>query len=317
MFAGLPRSLENTMSSVAKEKGMDRETRSKRGLHILGLHWRQWAHCIGDRWSKDRVSDQAAVLAYYFFFAVFPLLLCLTALLGMFVAPGTIVHRAIIQYLGAIVPADTSDFIEKTLQDIAKGSSAGKLSLGLAVALWSASSGMSAIIHALNQAYEVQTERPWWRQKLVALGLTIVVTALMVAALLMVVSGGNVANTLASHFGWQKQFVMLWNVVQWPLLLMFVLGAFGLIYYYGPHVPGEKLRRLLPGTLTGVGIWLAISFAFRFYAVHFGNYNKTYGSIGAVIVLLLWFYLSSLAILIGGEINSVLEHNHDDRKGTR
>jgi len=293
---------------------MDRETRSKPGLHIAGLHWRHWAHCMAARWSKDRVTDQAAVLAYYFFFAVFPLLLCLTALLGMFVAPGTIVNRAITQYLGAIVPADASDLIEKTLQDIAKGSSAGKLSLGLAVALWSASSGMSAIIHALNQAYEIEIERPWWLQKLVALGLTIVVTALMVAALLMVVSGGNVATTLAAHFGWQKQFVLVWSVAQWPLLVMFVMGAFGLIYYYGPHIPGERWRCLLPGTLTGVGIWLAVSFGFRFYAVHFGNYNKTYGSIGVVIVLLLWFYLSSLAILIGGEINSVLEHNRDDSK---
>jgi membrane protein len=305
------------MTPVAKEKAVDRETRSKRGLHVLGLHWRRWVHCMAVRWSKDRVSDQAAVLAYYFFFAVFPLLLCLTALLGMFVAPGTIVHRAIIQYLGAIVPADASDFIEKTLQEIAKGSSAGKLSLGLAVALWSASSGMSAIIHALNQAYEIETERPWWRQKLVALGLTIVVTALMVAALLMVVSGGNVATTLATHFGWQKQFVMIWDFVQWPLLVMFVLGAFGLIYYYGPHIPGGRWRCLLPGTLTGVGIWLAVSFGFRFYAVHFGNYNKTYGSIGAIIVLLLWFYLSSLAILIGGEINSVVEHNRNGAQHSR
>jgi membrane protein len=302
---------------VDKEGKQAIKTAPKPGLHIAGLHWRHWCHSLARRWAKDRVCDQAAQLAYYFFFAVFPMLLCLTALLGMFVAPGTIVHRAITQYMGAVLPASASSFMETGLLQIAKGSSAGKLSLGLVVALWSASSGMSAIIHGLNLAYEVENERPWWRQKLVSLGLTIVVTSLMVAALLLVVSGGELASALADRFGWQKQFLLVWSVMQWPLLLLFVLGAFGLIYYYAPHIPHERWRCLLPGTLTGVGIWLIVSFIFRYYVHHFGDYNVTYGSIGAIIVLLLWFYLSSLAILIGGEINSVLEHDYEEKKGIK
>jgi membrane protein len=299
-----------------KSTGHEKETAQgeppKSGLRICGLHWRHWIHFLAVRLSKDRVNNQAAQLAYYFFFALFPLLLCLTALLGMFVAPGTIVRNAISHYLGAVLPSSASTFIETGLGQVARGSSAGKLSFGLLAALWSASSGMSAIINGLNLAYEVKNDRPWWRKKLVSIGLTIVVTALMVVALLLVVCGGNVASALAARFGWQKEFTLTWNFLQWPLLLCFVLGAFGLIYYYGPHLPNEQLRTLLPGTLTGVGIWLIVSFAFRYYVHHISNYNVTYGSIGAIIVLMLWFYLSSFAILIGGEINSILERAREE-----
>ncbi|HEX3719756.1 MAG TPA: YihY/virulence factor BrkB family protein [Verrucomicrobiae bacterium] len=305
------------MKVTAREKKTDKDKPPKTGFHIAGLHWRYWAHCLWRRFSKDQVNNQAAQLAYYFFFALFPLLLCLTALLGMFVAPGGIVRNAVSQYLGAVLPGSASAFVETGLEQVAKGSSAGKLSFGLFVALWSASSGMSAIINGLNLAYEEKTERPWWREKLLAIGLTLAVTALMVTALLLIVCGGDLATTLATRFGWQKEFTLMWRVVQWPVLLCFVLGAFGLIYYYGPHCPNERLRSLLPGTLTGVAMWLLVSFLFRYYVHHFSNYNVTYGSIGAIIVLMLWFYLSSLAILIGGEINSIIEHAHEEGKARK
>jgi membrane protein len=264
------------------------------------------------RWSRDRLPDQSAQLSYYFLFAVFPMLLFLTAVLGVFVEPGSVLHRAIIEYLGAVLPHPASSFMESTLQDIAKGSSAGKLSIGLLVALWSGSSGMGAVIHGLNLAYGVRDERPWWREKILSIVLSAIVTFLMVVALLLVISGGDLASALAAQFGWRRQFTLVWNVAQWPLLLMFVLVAFGLIYYFAPNIPREQLRRLVPGTLIGVGIWLMVSLIFRYYVRHFGNYSVTYGAIGAIIVLMLWFYLSSMAVLIGGEVNSILERAFED-----
>jgi membrane protein len=285
-----------------------KKSKAQSGLHICGLHWRRMAHSLMRRWFRDRLADQAAQLSYYFLFAIFPLLLFLTALLGFFVVPGSVLHRGISQYLGAVLPPQASSLIDLTLQDIVKGSSAGKLSLGLLIALWSSSSGMGAVIHGLNLAYGVREERPWWREKILSIVLTAVVTVLLVIALLLVISGGDLASALAAQFGWRQQFTLVWNVAQWPVLLMFVMVAFGLIYYFAPNIHGGRLRRLAPGTLFGVGIWLSVSLVFRYYVRHFGNYGVSYGAIGTIIVLMLWFYLSSLAVLIGGEINSILEH---------
>jgi membrane protein len=299
---------------IADEKQTQPVKPPKSGLRICGLYWRHWVHSLVERWNRDRLNNQAAHLAYYFLFAIFPLLLCLTALLGMFAVPGSLVRGAMTQYLGAVLPPSASGLVETGLHQVVTGSSATKLSFGLVIALWSASTGMSAIIDGLNLAYGSRKTRPWWREKLLAIALTIVVTGLMAVALLLIVCGNDLAGMLMARFGTHAKYMVAWDLLQGPLLLLFVLTAFGLIYYYGPHVPGEHLRTLLPGTLTGVAIWLAVSFMFRYYVRHIGNYNATYGSIGAIIVLMLWFYLSSLAILIGGEINSIIEHAHEDAK---
>jgi membrane protein len=272
------------------------------------------ARCLMDRWSTDQLTNQAAQFSYYFLFAIFPLLLCLTALFGIFVVPGSVQQRAISEYLGPILPGAAFGVLESTLKDIARGSSAGKFSLGLLVALWSASSGMSAVIQGLNVAYRAQDKRPWWKEKILSIVLTAVVTSLLAVALLIVISGGDVVSALARKFGWPHVIVQVWDVAQWFVLLMFVLLAFGIMYHFAPDVPRERLRCLVPGTVIGVGIWLTVSFLFRYYVRHFGNYTVTYGAIGAIIVLMLWFYLSSLAILIGGEVNSVVEHSMMDNQ---
>jgi membrane protein len=275
------------------------------------------ARSLVDRWSRDNLGDQAALLSYYFLFAIFPLLLFLTALLGFFVAPGSGLHRSIAQYLGQMLPGSASALVESTLEDIAKGSSTEKLSVGLLVALWSASSGMGAIIRGVNQAYVGPANRPWWREKILSIGLTVAVAFLMVVALLLVIVGGELSSVLAMRYGWGREFTLAWSVGQWLLLLMFVLSAFGLIYYFAPNVHPDRLRRLAPGAFVGVGMWLIVSLMFRYYVRHFGNYSVAYGAIGAVIVLMLWFYLSSLAILIGGEVNCILEDVFEDARAVK
>lgn len=276
-----------------------------------GLSWKSLLREVTNHIRHDSITDLSAQLSYYFVFAIFPLLLFLTALLGLFVEPGTFLNKSITNYLGAVLPHTASTFIQTALSQISKETSAGKLSLGLVVALWSGSSGMSAIIKSLNIAYNIKKSRPWWREKLLSISLTIVVSILILAALALVNYGGELGGALAHKLGVSMQFAALWNVTQWILLLGFVLAAFSLVYYYGPNFRHCHWSWLMPGTVTGVGLWLVISFAFRFYVHHFNNYSVTYGSIAAIIILMLWFYLSGLAILVGGEINSAIEHALD------
>lgn len=273
-----------------------------------GMTWKELFLKVKDHIKSDNISDQSAQLSYYFFFAIFPLLLFLTALLGLFVQPGTFLNKSINGYLSAVLPHSASSFIGSILTQISKRTSAGKLSLGLLVALWSASSGMSAIINALNVAYNIKKTRPWWKQKLLAICLTVVVSVLILVAMALVNYGGELGVTLAGKFGLGTQFASVWNIVQWPLLLFFMLGAFSIIYYFGPNFHHIHWSLLMPGTVIGVALWLVISFGFRYYVHHFSNYSVTYGSIGAIIILLLWFYVSGIALLVGGEVNSAIEH---------
>jgi membrane protein len=278
------------------------------------VKWRELIPRVVKKFRLDRCSDQSAQLSYYFFFAVFPLLLFLTALLGLFVEPGSFLHKAVSNYISTVLPGSAARFIENELGEISKGSSAGKLSIGLVAALWSASSGMSAIIKSLNIAYGATRKRPWWREKLLAIGLTIVVTILMVGALLLVIYGGDMARNLATQMGLGHPFAVIWGIAQWPVLLLFVVLAFSLVYYFAPNIKHLHWHWLMPGTAVGVTLWLLVSFGFRYYVHYFSRYNVTYGSIGAIIILLLWFYLSGIAILVGGEVNSAIELALDRRK---
>src|ERR1700677_1447573 len=158
-------------ATVSRKEGMSTRTMDV-GWQLGGLSWIKLARQVVKRVKLDRVTDQSARLSYYFFFAAFPLLLFLTALLGLFAEPGTFLHRVLSNYVGAIVPHSASTFIESATGDLSKGSTAKKLCLGLLAALWSGSSGMSAIIRSLNMAYDVKKARPWWKAKLISIGLT-------------------------------------------------------------------------------------------------------------------------------------------------
>jgi membrane protein len=274
-------------------------------LASLGCH--EVARRVISQIMVNRVADQSAQLSFYFFFAIFPLLLSLTALMGFFAEPGTFLHTAISRYLGAMLPGSASGIIESELTQISRQSSATKLSIGLLVAGWSASSGMTAIIDSLNVSYGVKVRRPWWRKKLVAICLTVVVSVLMLLALALVIYGGDLAVSVAAHFGLGHEFEVFWSCAQWPVLLLFSTAAFSLIYYFAPDTRHTRWHWMMPGTIIGVALWMAVSLGLRLYLEFFNTYSVTYGSIGAIIILLLWFYLSGVAILVGGEINSAVE----------
>lgn len=271
------------------------------------LRWRELVHQVAVHFRIDRVTDQSAQLSYYFFFAIFPLMLAVTALIGFFAEPGTFLHTAIADYLSKILPGTASGMIETELRQISTRANAGKFSIGLLVAIWSASSGMSAIIDSLNISYEVKKRRPWWRQKLLAIALTLVVSVLLLVSLALVMYGGGFASTLAGRLGFGNFFTMVWDIAQWPILLASLTVAFSLIYYFAPNIKRSHWHWLMPGTVVGVALWVLVSIGLRLYIHFFNNYNVMYGSIGAIILLLLWFYLSGVALLVGAEVNSAIE----------
>jgi membrane protein len=271
------------------------------------LTWRKLLRRTWSQFWEDRILDQSAKLSFYFLLSFFPLLVSLIALLGILLQSGPVLKETLHKYLAAVVPESASDLINTTLQEVTRGSSGGKLSLALLFALWAATQGMAAIIESLNVAYEVEESRPWWKRKLIALGLTIVSFGLIAWALLLMIYGGRLSEILVSTFGFSTFIAGIWKVLQWPLLLGFVLTAFNTLYLYAPNVKHRRWHWLMPGTVVGVALWLMVSFGFKLYLSLFDRFTITYGSIGAVIILLLWLYLSGTAILIGGEVNSEIE----------
>ncbi|HWH71211.1 MAG TPA: YihY/virulence factor BrkB family protein [Candidatus Sulfotelmatobacter sp.] len=273
-----------------------------------GLRWRQLLRELWQQFWKDHILDQAAMLAFYFILAVFPLLLFLVAVLGLMLQSDQAVHQAIREYLTRIAPGSASGLIDTTLQQIRQGSTGEALSIGLLFSLWVASSGMVAIMEALNIAYEAKESRPWWRQRLVALGLTLGLILFLAAALILLGYGDRLAEWAAGRLGNRSGWAVTgWRILKWLVVVGLLLMGFNLLYFFAPNVKHRQWHWLMPGTVLGVGLWLLVSYGFKVYLTFFNTYNVTYGSIAAVIVLLLWFYLTAIAILMGGELNSEIE----------
>lgn len=277
-------------------------------LSLGGLSWNDLTKRVWAETMEDDVLGRSAQLSYYFLLALFPALLFLTSLLGYLAGENGQLRADLFKYLSAVLPGDASRLIAETVKDVTQGSGGGKLSFGILATFWAASNGMGAISESLNVAYDVKEERPWWKVRLAAIGLTLSLAFLIVTALVLVLYGHDLADVVAVKFGLGAAFAVAWNVLQWPLVLVFVLLAFALIYYFGPDIGDQDWKWLTPGAFVGVALWLLISFGFKAYLSYFNSYSATYGSLGAVIILMLWFYFTGAAILIGGEINSEVEH---------
>lgn len=272
------------------------------GLKPLELGKRVWREI-----DHDNILGRASELAYNFLIAIFPLLLVLLTILGMFASRATQLRDTLFTGLASVVPGSAWELVSKTLNEVINSSGGGKLTFGIVLTLWSASAGTSTMISALNEAYHIRDRRPWWKVRLIAIGLTLAISLLILSALAVVLFGNHIAATLGAKFGLGDVVVIGWKVVQWIAALFFISLAFALVYYFGPDVEEQHWYWITPGSLIGVGLWLAASFGFRLYLHFFNTYSKTYGSLGAVIILLLWFYITGLAFLVGGEINSEIE----------
>ncbi len=279
-----------------------------KSLSLAGLSWMDLGKRVYAEVMDDDVLGRSAQLSYYFLLALFPALLFLTSLLGYLAGEDSQLRQGLFNSLAAVLPGDASQLISKTVNDVTQSSGGGKLSFGILATFWAASNGMGAISESLNAAYDLKESRPWWKVRLTAVGLTLSLTLLIVTALVLVLYGHDIADAVSVWLGLGSAFATAWKVLQWPLVLIFVLVAFALIYYFGPDSHQQDWKWITPGAVVGVLLWLLISFAFKAYLSYFNSYSATYGSLGAVIILMLWFYFTGIAILVGGEINSEIEN---------
>ena len=186
------------------------------------------------------------------------------------------------------------------------------MAAGILGALWAASGGMSAVVTSLNVVYRTKETRLWWKQKLTVVGLSVVLALLIIVALVLALYAGKLGEAIASHVGLGQVFTIAWKVLQWPVMFGAMSLSFSLIYYFGPDLEERKWHWITPGAVGGVALWLVASLGFRVYLHFFNNYSATYGSLGAAVILMLWLYITGLAVLFGGQVNWLIEN--EDRK---
>ena len=272
-----------------------------------GLNWRTLARLVWNELYAGNLLTHSAALSFYFLFALFPLLIFLVTLIGFFVDSGSDLRASLFGYLRRVVPSSAFVLINTTLDEISTGADGARLWLGFLTALWFASLGVAALSDSLNAMYGVRESRPWWRVRASAVGLTAALVVLILAALLLIVYGGEIGTGIAGYFDQGTLFVMVWAILQVPLAVIFVLLAFALIYYFAPDLYDQKWYWITPGSLIGVALWLIVSAVLRIYLRYADSYSVTYGSLGGVIILMLWFYVTGAAILLGGKMNAEIE----------
>jgi membrane protein len=267
-----------------------------------------WGQII-QRTIKDAIGDNilgmAAQLAYYFFFALFPALLFLLAVASYF--PIDTLIDDMIAMLGGVAPPEVLSIITEQIRKISEGEQGGLMTIGFVLAIWSSSAAMTAIIDTLNHAYDIEEGRPWWKVRLTAIALTVGVALFILVSFALIVLGPTVARWIEESTTLGTAFTWTWMILQWPLVFAIVSIGFAIVYYYAPDAEQDWVW-LTPGSILATVLWLVASLGFKFYLANFGSYTETYGAIGGVMVLMLWFYISGLVILFGAEMNAEIEH---------
>lgn len=269
-------------------------------ISLFELVRRTYKECV-----DDDCLGLAAQLSYYFFLSLFPAMLFLLATASFF--PIESLTDDVTRALGPLVSAEVLKLIEEQMARLASAESGGLLTVGVVGALWSSSAAIVSIVSSLNRAYDLTETRPWWKVRLVAIGLTQGVAVFILLGFSLVLSGPAVARYLGELTGLGAAFATTWLILQWPLAFAFVAFAIGLLYYFGPDADQDWVW-ISPGAVLATILWLLVSVGFKLYVSNFTDYNASYGALGGVILLLLWFYLSGLAILVGAEFNSEIEH---------
>jgi membrane protein len=256
----------------------------------------------------DELSTRSASLSYYFVLALFPMFLFLVSLVGLFAGPGSELRNSIVSALGRMAPGSASELVHRVISETFRNSSGVKLAMGILGALWAASGGMDAVVVSLNVIHRVAETRPWWKKKLTILALTVSLAGLIIVALVLVLYGGKLGSEIAARVGMGNVFKVAWKVLLWPLTFAAMFLSYSVIYYFAPNLEQRKWYWVTPGAAAGVLLWLVASLGFRVYLHYFDSYSTTYGSLGAAIILMLWLYITGFAVLIGGEVNWVIEN---------
>ncbi len=274
-------------------------------LETVRLSWSELARRTWKEVQDDDVLGLAAQLSYYFFLALFPAILFLLAVASFF--PLANVADDVGNSLGPFVSPQVLSLIQDQMRRLADNQNGGLLTFGVLGALWSSSAALVSIVGALNRVYDIDEARPWWKVRLVAIGLTFGLALIVLTALSLVLLGPTLAEKLGQTTGWGAPFEWTWLILQWPLVFLLVATGIGLVYYFGPDADQDWVW-ISPGAVVATVLWLLISLVFKFYVANFTDYQASYGAVGAVIVVLLWFYVSGIALLTGAEMNAEIEH---------
>jgi membrane protein len=264
---------------------------------------------------EDQITDAAAALAYYSFMAIPSALLLALGLFGLLAGPDAV--NTLMDKFGDVAPADAVKLLRGSLNRLTQNesSSIAIIAVGGALALWSSTGAMTAVMRALNVAYDRRESRNFVRARVAALAMLAFVLVAFALALGLLVLGPHLAGWIGRSLGIESAFTIIWWAAQWPILITALLLAFAAVLYFGPDVKHPSWRFLTPGAVLAVVIWLAASGAFAVYTSMFGSYNKTWGSLAAVIVMLTWLWLSGLALLFGAEVNAEAERSRELRRG--
>jgi membrane protein len=273
-----------------------------------GLTWWQLSKTVAQGINECDLFGRASELAFSFLFALFPLMLCLLAVFGLFASRSLQLQAGLLSYLADFLPPGAFQLMKEVVTELATTTASGKLTLGLILALWFASGGISSMISTLNGVYRVRESRSWLMVRGLALGLTVAISALLFVATFAMLEGTHCVDWLGAKLRLTPVIVVAGKWSQWPLAIFFAVLSFSLIYYCGPSQEHRKWHWVSPGSLFGALIWLAASLGFRVYLHFFNTYTETYGSLGALMILVVWLYVTGLAFLVGGQINAEIAH---------
>jgi membrane protein len=263
---------------------------------------RRMVHGIGE----DDLFGRASELAYNFLLALFPLLLFMLTLFGLF-ARSIELQSSLLSYFADFLPPLAFQLLKAITLEMAANATGSKLTFGIVLTLWFASGGMSSMISTLDAVYHVRESRSWFRGRVIALGLTIAISILLLTSLFIVLAGGYFSDWIAMKLHLTSIVVIAWKGLQWVAVVLFLTLSFSLIYYFGPSQEQRRWHWITPGSIFGEFLWLVASVGLRVYLHFFNTYTATYGSLAAIMILLVWLYITGLAFLIGGEINAQIE----------
>src|SRR6266852_5628110 len=252
---------------------------------------------------RNHMLQMAAALAYYFVLSLFPALIFSSALFA-YLSKNDLFNQAL-ALLARFLPADAMGLVQRVLAAVISPNKGTFLSLGILGTLWAASGGFAAMIEALDIAYDVRDDRPFWKTRPLAVGLAFLTGALLLTALSVMVVGPRFGQWLAGKVHLSGFFVLLWPFIHWTIAIGFTILAVEALYFLAPNVK-QRLRATLPGAVVAVSCWIALSYLLGIYFRHFGNFNKTYGTLGAAVALMIWLYWTGLALLVGAELNQEL-----------
>lgn len=263
---------------------------------------------------EDNIATGAAALAFYWMLSLFPAAIFLLTLLAYLPIAANL-DAMVMDFIREALPDEAASLVSGVVDSVLSHRRGGLLSFGIILTLWSTSSGTHAVMQQLNVAYDVEEHRPFWKTRLTALLLTVIFFVLVIGGLLLILFGGFVQRYAADVAGWNHAVVVLVTVGRYVVVVISLLLALALTYYLGPHVR-DRFRLVSPGNVTGVTLLVLASVGFHFFVAHLHNFDVTYGSLGAVITLMLWLYLAGWAILLGGEIDATLRGYRSGGGGT-